>query len=153
MCPLWLLLVWAGLKLLPWSSGYGRRLKFQRLWVRIPARYTGWTFLTFICSHNCIICLKRSKITKKRPRLAPFFLKKLLFSPPGNSGPAPAIRMRDLSKLSLLPLRQKVQKTRCLEGAHGEVRQQVNGSPRRHGHGRNGQQWQLTCSFVGSYGS
>ena len=28
----------------PWSSGYGRRLMFQRLWVQIPAPYTGWTF-------------------------------------------------------------------------------------------------------------
>ena len=26
-----------------WSSGYGWRLVFQRLWVRIPATYTGWT--------------------------------------------------------------------------------------------------------------
>ena len=26
----------------PWSSGYGRRLMFERLWVRIPAPYTGW---------------------------------------------------------------------------------------------------------------
>ena len=30
----------------PWSSGYGRRLTFQRLWVRIPALYTGWTLFT-----------------------------------------------------------------------------------------------------------
>ena len=29
----------------PWSSGYGRRLMFQRSWVRIPAPYTGWTFV------------------------------------------------------------------------------------------------------------
>ena len=28
----------------PWSSGYGRRLRFQRLWVRIPSPYTGWTW-------------------------------------------------------------------------------------------------------------
>ena len=28
----------------PWSSGYGKRLMFQRSWVRIPALYTGWTF-------------------------------------------------------------------------------------------------------------
>ena len=25
-----------------WSSGYGRRLMFQRSWVQIPALYTGW---------------------------------------------------------------------------------------------------------------
>ena len=28
----------------PWSSGYGWRLAFWRLWVRIPAAYAGWTF-------------------------------------------------------------------------------------------------------------
>ena len=27
-----------------WSSGYGRRLKFYRLWVWIPGPYTRWTF-------------------------------------------------------------------------------------------------------------
>ena len=26
------------------SSGYGRRLMFQRLWVQTPAPYTGWRF-------------------------------------------------------------------------------------------------------------
>ena len=26
------------------SSGYGRRLMYVRLWVQIPAPYTGWTF-------------------------------------------------------------------------------------------------------------
>ena len=29
----------------PWSSGYGKRLTFRRFWVRIPAPYTGWTFI------------------------------------------------------------------------------------------------------------
>ena len=33
----------------PWSSGYGWRLTFWRLWVWIPAPYTGWTFFTLIC--------------------------------------------------------------------------------------------------------
>ena len=28
----------------PWSSGYGRRLMFQRSWVQILAPNTGWTF-------------------------------------------------------------------------------------------------------------
>ena len=28
----------------PWSSGYGRRLMFQSLWVRILAPYTGWAW-------------------------------------------------------------------------------------------------------------
>ena len=27
-----------------WSSGYGRRFMYRRLWVRIPALHTGWTF-------------------------------------------------------------------------------------------------------------
>ena len=34
----------------PWSNGYGRRLTFQMLWVRIPAPYTGWTFF-----HICLL--------------------------------------------------------------------------------------------------
>ena len=32
----------------PWSSGYGRRPMFWRLWIRIPVPYTGWTFFTYI---------------------------------------------------------------------------------------------------------
>ena len=32
----------------PWSSGKGKRLTFQRSWVRIPAPYTGWTFFPHI---------------------------------------------------------------------------------------------------------
>ena len=28
----------------PWSSGYGKRLTFQRLCVQFPVQYTGWTF-------------------------------------------------------------------------------------------------------------
>ena len=28
----------------PWSSGYGRRLMFRRLWVRIPSMYNGWAW-------------------------------------------------------------------------------------------------------------
>ena len=52
----------------PWPSGYGKRLMFQRLWVRILALYTGWTFFTYICCKNCNdVCLKRPKISKKRP--------------------------------------------------------------------------------------
>ena len=33
-----------------WSSGYGRRLMFQRSWVRIPAPYTGWTLKIVMCA-------------------------------------------------------------------------------------------------------
>ena len=60
----------------PWSSGYGRRLMFQRLWVQIPAPYTGWTFFYLpICCKNYYVCLKRRKQMKKRPGLAHFFKK------------------------------------------------------------------------------
>ena len=57
----------------PWSSGYGKRLTFQRSWVRFPVLYTGWTLFTLICSKNCKVCLKRPKINKKRGRCWPIF--------------------------------------------------------------------------------
>ena len=59
-----------------WSSGYGRRLMFQRSWVWIPAPYTGCKFgkiFTLICCKNCIGCLKRPK---RGRGLAHFFFKK-----------------------------------------------------------------------------
>ena len=56
----------------PWSSGYGKRLTFQRSWVRIPAQYTGWTFFTYICCKNCNVCLKRPKINEKEAGVGPF---------------------------------------------------------------------------------
>ena len=56
----------------PWSSGYEKRLTFQRLWVRFPAQYTGWTFFTFICYKNCKVCLKRPKINEKEAGVGPF---------------------------------------------------------------------------------
>ena len=34
-----------------WSSGYGRRLVFKRLWVQIPEPCTGWKIFIFICSN------------------------------------------------------------------------------------------------------
>ena len=39
-----------------WSSGYGRRLMFEMLYVQIPAPYTGWTwyFFAFIFSIECM---------------------------------------------------------------------------------------------------
>ena len=37
--------IWGLNGLEPWSSGYGRRLTFQRSWVRIPAPDIGWTWL------------------------------------------------------------------------------------------------------------
>ena len=57
----------------PWSSGYGKRLSFRRLWVRIVAPYTGWKNFTFICCKNCNdVCLKRPKINKKEAGVGPF---------------------------------------------------------------------------------
>ena len=56
----------------PWSSGYGKRLTFQRSSVRFPAPYTGWTFFTFICYKNCKVCLKRPKINEKEAGVGPF---------------------------------------------------------------------------------
>ena len=47
------------------SPGYGMRLMFRRLWVRIPALYTGWAFFTFICGKNCIVCFQKTKIKEK----------------------------------------------------------------------------------------
>ena len=41
---------------------------FDRLWVRIPEPYTGWTFFTLICCKNYIVCLKKAENKrKKRP--------------------------------------------------------------------------------------
>ena len=48
--------------------GYGRRLTFKRLWVRIPVPDTGWTFFPIYCCKNCNVCLKRPKINNKRGR-------------------------------------------------------------------------------------
>ena len=60
----------------PWSSGYGRRLMFRRLWVWIPAPYTGWTFFTYNCCKNWNdVCLKWPKINDKRGRGWPIFKK------------------------------------------------------------------------------
>ena len=59
----------------PWSSGYGRRLTFQRLWVRIPVPSAAWTWHIFIliCCKNCNdVCLKRPKINKKEAGVGPF---------------------------------------------------------------------------------
>ena len=50
----------------PWSSGYGWHLNFERLWVQIPAPYTGWTFLNIDFLYQFIVCVKRLKINQKR---------------------------------------------------------------------------------------
>ena len=62
---------------------------FWRLWVWILALYTGWTwhFFTLICCRNCIVCLKRLKIKRKRGRGCPIFLKKDLSPRPYKNSP------------------------------------------------------------------
>ena len=48
-----------------------------RLWVQIPAPYTGKTFFTLICCKNYMdVCLKRPKINEKEAGVGPFILKK-----------------------------------------------------------------------------
>ena len=61
----------------PWSSGYGRRLSFWRMWVWIPVPYTGWTFFHINLLQNCIDhCLKKTKNKRKEAGDGPFFKKK-----------------------------------------------------------------------------
>ena len=67
-----------GLGLEPWSSGNGRRLMFQRLWVRILALYTGWTFFHIpICCKICNV-VRKDENKRKRGRSWPIFFKKTL---------------------------------------------------------------------------
>ena len=49
---------------------------FRRMWVRIPAPDTVWTFFTLICCKNCNVCLKRPKINEKKKPGKTHFLKK-----------------------------------------------------------------------------
>ena len=64
-CPIKRHSIWMGGRV-PWCSGCGRRLVIWRLWVRIPAPYTGWTFF-----HICVLrffywFLKRPKLQRIR---------------------------------------------------------------------------------------
>ena len=45
----------------PWSSGYGSRLVFYRLWVWIPAPYTGWTFSHLFVVNILVFVEKRGQ--------------------------------------------------------------------------------------------
>ena len=54
----------------PWASGYGSRLMFKRMWVKIPALAIGWTFFKLICGK--IVCFKRSKRNEKEAGDWPF---------------------------------------------------------------------------------
>ena len=66
----------------PWSSGYERRLTFQRSWVWIPSMVycIDITFCTLICCKNCIVFLKSPKINKKEAGVGPFLNNKSVFS-------------------------------------------------------------------------
>ena len=52
----------------PWSSGLGRRLMFQRFWVRIPAPYTGWIFFTYLFATKIVTFVWKYKNVWKRDR-------------------------------------------------------------------------------------
>ena len=68
MCPGWE----------PWSSDYGRRLTFWRLWVWIPVPYTGWTFFHINCCKIVLMFVwKRPKINEKEAGLAHFLKKSI----------------------------------------------------------------------------
>ena len=56
----------------PWSSGYGWRLIPRRLWVWIPALYTGWTFFHIFVIKIVMFVWK----DEKEAGCGPFFLKK-----------------------------------------------------------------------------
>ena len=58
----------------PWSSGYWRKLMFQRSWAWIPAHWMD-IFHILIC---CKICngFEKTKINEKEARVGPFFKKK-----------------------------------------------------------------------------
>ena len=77
----------------PWSSGYGRWLMLEKLWVRIPAPYTGWIWhlFTLICCKHCIVCLKRPRINEKEAGACPFkkIIGNLRISPPPHHLPPP----------------------------------------------------------------
>ena len=58
----------------PWSSGYGRRLTFQRSWVWIPAPDTGWIwhFSHWFVVEIILFVWKRPKINEKEAGDSPF---------------------------------------------------------------------------------
>ena len=58
----------------PWSSGYGRRHTFQRLWVRIPAPDTDRLdiFSHWFVVKNVLFVYKRPKINEKEAGNGPF---------------------------------------------------------------------------------
>ena len=59
----------------PWSSTYGRRLEFQRSWVRILVLFTEWKyhFSHIFVVRIIMFFLKRPKINGKEAGDGPFF--------------------------------------------------------------------------------
>ena len=57
-----------GTGMLPWSSGYGRRLMFQRSWVQIPVPYTGWTVFSHLFVVKNVLFVRRDENKRKRGR-------------------------------------------------------------------------------------
>ena len=65
----------------PWSSGYGWQLMFERLRVRIPALYTGWTFFHIDLLQKIVLFVwEDQKYMKKRPGLVHFLKTKRHFT-------------------------------------------------------------------------
>ena len=54
----------------PWSSGYGRRLMFQKSWFRIQAPYTEWTFSHLFVPKIVMFVWKDENKRKKMPGFA-----------------------------------------------------------------------------------
>ena len=56
---------------------------FERSWVQIPVLYTRWTFghfFTLICCKNCIFLFEKTENKRKRGRVWPIFLKKVVLA-------------------------------------------------------------------------
>ena len=57
-----------------WSSGYGRSLMFWKLWVRIAAPFTGWTFFhAYLFVVIIVMCVWKDENKTKRGLDGPFF--------------------------------------------------------------------------------
>ena len=64
-----------------------RRLMFQRLWVRILALYTGWTFFTYMFVVKFVMFVWKDKNKWKRGRGRPIFFKKTYIAIMGHQSP------------------------------------------------------------------
>ena len=62
-----------------WSSSYGRRLMFRRLWVQIPASWMNF-FHIYLLYKLCWCLFEKTQIKWKRGRGWPIFFKKVFES-------------------------------------------------------------------------